>query len=216
MHSVHFFPESAEDAAPVVAEALPYSFVHNPGRASDASSLGAPWRLMTEESAQADAVGKALKKMGVAAGDLWEEMGSFEKEGRIADRALSARVPTPNAISFSSFSFHPPTIPGSDSEAALTCARHMCNAQPQLVLHSGKNESDYMQQTFGQRLIQLKYNPFRAIKVKADASDLEAAFDCGMKYFSGYRCTISHRKARHYLMKPIDSPNTSPQLRSAS
>ncbi|KIY53909.1 hypothetical protein FISHEDRAFT_54891 [Fistulina hepatica ATCC 64428] len=234
-NSVHFFPESAEDAAPVVTEALLHSFVHNLGRGSNASSLGAPWRLMTEESALAAVVGKALKKIGVGAEDLWDvsvssqdvahgvvddlfqrKWEALKRKAGYVDRAISALVPLPNAISFSSFSFRPPAVPGSDSEAALTCARHMCNAQPQLVLYSEKNESDYMQQNFGQRLTQLNRNPFRAVKAKADAGDLEAAFDCGIRYFSGYQCTISRKKARHYLMKPIDSPNTSPQLRSAS
>ncbi|KAF4612873.1 hypothetical protein D9613_011189 [Agrocybe pediades] len=71
-----FFPDTAQQAAPMIAKSILYAFVNNLGMNKmpipNPPSPTAPWKLTTEDKELAVAVGAELKRIGVKAKELLE------------------------------------------------------------------------------------------------------------------------------------------------
>ncbi|PPQ92421.1 hypothetical protein CVT25_008642 [Psilocybe cyanescens] len=71
---LEFFPETAKEAAPMLAKGILHAFINNMGlndrRLYPPTDAYAPWKLFTEDRSLAVAVGQELKRIGVRPDDL--------------------------------------------------------------------------------------------------------------------------------------------------
>jgi len=202
---IEFFPESAKDAAPVVANALLHAFVNNLGlneiQGSNAPPPFAPWRLTTEEKALADAVGEEFRRLGVhpdklckiglSTNSVNKTMqdhfdGFFQSLLKVIgiEDWVSALITPPTSITFQNFVFSPWRAgEADDDDINLLCLNYVTELEKSRPRKAGETDTSSripgLISSIRQMVIQ---KPAMAVKADADIGNPEAAFDYGIRY----------------------------------
>ncbi|KIY47472.1 hypothetical protein FISHEDRAFT_45299 [Fistulina hepatica ATCC 64428] len=237
-NGLEFFPEVAEQAAPPVAKALIYAFVHNLGQdatmGENAPPAFAPWKLMTDDRALAVAVGQELRKLGVRAEELFRVGVTSAADLRMADTAFEGFFDTlkkaaglagiaayvldaPTSIGFANA---PPEVPvptnASEMDVVRDYVHRYMNARPPLGKFDKDKAAANIMHEWAIKQGHLDAHPLSDVRQAADAGDPAAAFDCGMRFLFGYRCSVDRCQARRYLMKVVVSNCASDELKSTA
>lgn len=203
-----FFPETGKEAAPEVARGLIRAFLTSFG------DIGmtplAPWKLTTEDTDLATAVGAELKRLGVRkelckisvshsnaaiARESFEGFFNGLKSHMNFSEIASAAVSCPESIAFRNFA--PPSSVsraaasrnregGGDSSSFETALAYV-NIRKNCIPIDFSKSVDH---TWGARIMNeidnvlamVKSKPENVIKAEADAGNSEAALDYGFRY----------------------------------
>jgi hypothetical protein len=205
-----FFPESASEAAPVVARALLHSFVRNCNK-SESNSL-APWSLMTEEPALAAAVGAELKKMGVVKAlhfisvasdrDVKLAEDSFTKEPYGRGLRLSKLVTFGEEAEFLGLPT-PRRAPAHPFQYACDYVLLKKKASP--PRQSVETVEEYDAEEVQAAMVGLKATSTPDVKTKADTGDVDAALDYAIRCVDP---TIRHTPFSHAVVDQGSTSNT--------
>ncbi|KAK0469902.1 uncharacterized protein EV420DRAFT_1497412 [Desarmillaria tabescens] len=222
-----FFPETGKEAAPEVARGLIRAFLTSFGEIG--MTPLAPWKLTTEDTDLATAVGAEFKRLGVRkelckisvsqsnaviARESFEGFFKGLKSHMNFPEVASAAVSCPESIAFHNF-----TPPSSVSRAAAN-VRHERDDDTILVetalayanirkncipIDFSKSVEDIWGAKIGKEidnvLDMVESKPERVIKAKADAGNSEAALDYGFRLRNGLQCTPNRALARRYLVQ---------------
>ncbi|KAK0450076.1 hypothetical protein EV421DRAFT_1899593 [Armillaria borealis] len=235
-----FFPETGKEAAPEVARGLIRAFLTSFG------DIGmtplAPWKLTTEDTDLATAVGAEFKKLGVRkelckisvshsnaaiARESFEDFFNGLKSHMNLSEIASAAVSCPESIAFRNF-----TPPSSVSRAAASTHREgggdsssfetalaYVNIRKNCIPIDFSKPVDH---TWGARIMKeiddvlamVKSKPENVIKAEADAGDSEAALDYGFRLRNGLECTPNRALARRYLVQAAVDTDAPAEKRS--
>lgn len=227
---IEFFPETAEQAAPVVVQAILQSFIknldaHTMGHDPNARPATAPWKLMTEEPALARAVGEEMRRLGVRGAELLSVSVSSKKivdgaqeafEGLFRMICPSEMVRTPHGIVFSAHKprAYPPKDDDEPASAVLNYMQTRMNAKPPLTAEPPP--ATEMIAKWGEVNEFLEKNSASAVKTKADAGDPEASLDYALRNLNGYKCKPDRAVVYEYLVKTIKAPRATAELKSTA
>ncbi|KAI4520163.1 hypothetical protein K525DRAFT_204344 [Schizophyllum commune Loenen D] len=225
---IEFFPETAEQAAPTIAQAILHSFTANvdkQAKAFDPSAVPpqAPWKLMTEDPDLARAIGKELRSLGVRVTELHTISISPKKVVRDAQEAFNKLfamirsapvIKTPDAIIFRAPVQPSDPPPADETSTIVKYVQTFNNAKPpreadpawlQLIPKEVAAKTEY-----------LSRHPAHEIKGEADAGNPTAMVDLAMRHISGYQCKPDRAVWYEYLVKAIKSPNAPAELKSTA
>lgn len=222
-----FFPETGKEAAPEVARGLIRAFLTSFG--DTGMTPLAPWKLTTEDTDLATAVGAEFKKLGVRkelckisvshsnaaiARESFEDFFNGLKSHMNFSEIASAAVSCPESIAFRNF-----TPPSSVSRAAASTHREgggdsssfetalaYVNIRKNCIPIDFSKPVDH---TWGARIMKeiddvlamIKSKPENIIKAEADAGNSEAALDYGFRLRNGLECTPNRALTRRYLVQ---------------
>ncbi|KAG7451056.1 uncharacterized protein BT62DRAFT_1071654 [Guyanagaster necrorhizus] len=237
-----FFPETGKEAAPEVARGLIRAFLTsfgNPGMIPLA-----PWKLTTEDTDLATAIGAEFKRLGVRK-ELWKicvshsnaiiARESFEdffkglKSHMNFSHIASAAVSCPESIAFRNF-----TPPSSVSRTAASRHRESDDDSSSLEIalayvnmHKNCIPVDFskpVDHTWGARIMKeiddvlatVKSKPEKVVKAEADAGNPKAALDYGFRLKTGLECTPNRALTRRYLVQAALDTNAPTEMRSVA
>ncbi|KAF9469458.1 hypothetical protein BDZ94DRAFT_1244525 [Collybia nuda] len=226
---IGFFPETAEDAAPEVIDALIYSFVNNFGRTA-AGKASAPWKLSTFDPGLAVEVGKIFRQIGVRK-DLWKinvarnldplAQALCDDFFTTLTRSMGITyfISTPQSIGLSNYR-PPPDDFFITGESVSGCGdtnfgKALAYAQDRMNCRSTTNESEDMMRVVQSAIAMFQTKPLAIAQAEADAGDPESALDIAFRLRFGCGCVPNRWLERFYFIKAL-SPQASPEIRASA
>ncbi|KAF8075045.1 hypothetical protein FPV67DRAFT_1475810 [Lyophyllum atratum] len=232
---IAYFPETGTEAALEVAKALIHSFLDGFGEhkfSFDPPPAYAPWKLTTEDPTLAEAVGLEFKRLGVRT-----ELCTIEvvtgKSLAIAQEAfvgfweglkkqmgitgiLSAALSAPGSIVFKNLRLAPWVGDVNDDETnkALAYTQRLSTARPLSEEAPTTAVGEDMVKTFRLNMMLLQSRSNEVVRAEADAGNGGSAIDFSLRLQFGIKCTPDRQLSRTYLVKAIQSPTSTPALRS--
>ncbi|KAF7315777.1 MYND-type domain-containing protein [Mycena indigotica] len=227
MHSYEYFPESADQAAPEVVNALIRSFNNGfaqKGIPTQTPELRAPWSLKTEDKNFAVAVGKELARVGVTRALCTIEsspkrvtkaatMKFMELFVTIAGGLPSSPLQMPNSIAFDynalarAPEYDDPSNDGELSEInrVLQYVRFLDSCSPYTKEKLDGAWHLQMAQTIQQSEQMLK-TPIEELIEQGEEGNISAFIDCAARYYLGLGCVRDRQLCRKYLLQAAFHP----------
>ncbi|KAJ7471808.1 hypothetical protein FB451DRAFT_308275 [Mycena latifolia] len=225
-----FFPDTAKEAAPEIANALIHAFVNGLGVGKierNPPAPYAPWSFTTDDRNLAKEVSMELKRLGVQAPEVCD-VKFVPKVTKQADLAFAqffesikaasglehmarATLTAPQGISFSYFKLAPWVEKKSDElEAALAYFRRLSGCRPTSV----DPDMREFQKEILATMEMLQQRNSATVLSEADAGNPQAALEYSLRLQYGIQCTPSRSLCRQYLIKVILNKKAEQTMRS--
>lgn len=199
---IEFFPETGEEAAPEVAKALIHSFLDGFGERKftfNPPPPYAPWKLSTEDSSLAEAVGNEFRRLGVrpelckievvkgksltSAQEAFEGFWDSLKTSMGITGLVSAALTPPGSIVFKNLCLSPWVGNPNDDEAtkALAYTQRLATARPLSEEASHTSVGEEMMRKYRLNLAYLQSKTNDVVRAEADAGKGESAIDFSLR-----------------------------------
>ena len=223
-----FFPETAEEAAPHIAQGILHAFINHLGIKDIASNAFSPFKLKCQEEDLARAVGQEFKRLGVRANlhrigispetvwmnsqEKWNSHFELMKRKFGLSEEESSIIMSPWAVTFNELLITDPAqrpgisidkFPNDEMRQCILYISEWNRAEAALLLEDRlPDPNKEMKKAYAL----LEQKPEAVVKANADAGDDLEALEYGIRLRAGFGCVRNRTLARKYLIQAALSP----------